>query len=207
MQQQRCLSFRKPRPRSIGNSNGLFRRPPCLARACPRHSAPWGATPASPEHEAGRGPARDVAGSKPAPEGLDRTRGLETGSPAPGETGSHKPAHGMETGANEGCDTRAAAGSARGALPQDGHAAPPPTVCGEPAAEAQTTAAWDLPIGAVGDGPLPTRRGQAEDHAKASWRTRAGAIGGGSAASVRCRRILRIPSPCVRTAMIRSDPS
>ena len=37
----------------------------------------------------------------------------------------------------------------------------PPTVYGEPQAEAQTTAAWDLPIGAVGDGPAPhqTRSG------------------------------------------------
>src|SRR5262245_45482088 len=59
-----------------------------LARACPRRSAPRGATPTSPEHEVGRGPARDVAGSRPAPQGLDRTRGLETGSPAQGETGS-----------------------------------------------------------------------------------------------------------------------
>jgi hypothetical protein len=48
----------------------------------------------SPEHEAGHGPARDMAGSRPAPQGLGRTRGLETESPAPGETGSHKPAHG-----------------------------------------------------------------------------------------------------------------
>src|SRR4029453_14181552 len=59
-----------------------------LARACPRRAAPRGATPASPEHEVGRGPARDVAGRRPAPQGLDRTRGLGTGSPAPGETGS-----------------------------------------------------------------------------------------------------------------------
>ena len=47
---------------------------------------------------------------------------------------------------------------------------------------------------------------QAEDHAKASWRTRAGAIGGGSASRFRCRRSLRITSPCVRAAMIRSAP-
>jgi hypothetical protein len=57
-----------------------------------------------------------------------------------------------------------------------------------------------------GTGQRPTRHGQAEDHAKASWRTRAGAIGGGSAASFRCRRILRITSPCVRAAMTRSAP-
>jgi hypothetical protein len=36
-----------------------------------------------------------------------------------------------------------------------------------------------------GTGQRPTRHGQAEDHAKASWRIRAGAIGGGSAASFR----------------------
>ena len=53
---------------------------------------------------------------------------------------------------------------------------------------------------------LHTRRGQAEDYAKASWRTRAGAMGGGSTASFRCRRIFRITSPCVMAAMIRSDP-
>jgi len=58
-----------------------------------------------------------------------------------------------------------------------------------------------------GTGQRPTRHGQAEDHAKASWRTRAGAIGGGSAASFRCRRILRIISPCVIAAMIRSAPA
>jgi hypothetical protein len=57
-----------------------------------------------------------------------------------------------------------------------------------------------------GTGPLPTRCGQAEDQAKASWRTHAGAIGGGSAASFRCRRIFRIISPCVMAAMIRSAP-
>src|SRR4029453_10851021 len=41
------------------------------------------------------------------------------------------------------------------------------------------------------------RRGQVEDQAKASWRTRAGAMGGGSTASFRCRRIFWITSPCV----------
>src|SRR4029453_4753817 len=43
-------------------------------------------------------------------------------------------------------------------------------------------------------GPLHTRSGQAEEHAQASWRTRAGALGVGSAASCRCRRISRITS-------------
>jgi len=47
---------------------------------------------------------------------------------------------------------------------------------------------------------------QAEDQAKAAWRTRAGAIGGGSAASCRWQRIFLIASPCVMAAMIRSDP-
>ena len=57
-----------------------------------------------------------------------------------------------------------------------------------------------------GTGQRPTRRGQAADQAKASWRRRAGAIRGGSAARFRCRRIVRITSPCVRAAMIRSAP-
>ena len=57
-----------------------------------------------------------------------------------------------------------------------------------------------------GTDPQPTRRGQAEDHTKASRRTRAGAIGGGSAESFRCRRIFRLTSPCVMAAMIRNDP-
>ena len=57
-----------------------------------------------------------------------------------------------------------------------------------------------------GMGPLHTRRGQAEDQGKASWRTRAGAIGGASAASFRCWRLLRITSLYVMTAMMRSDP-
>ena len=47
---------------------------------------------------------------------------------------------------------------------------------------------------------------QAEDQAKAAWRTRAGAIGGGSAASFRWQRIFLITSPCVMAAMILSDP-
>ena len=51
-----------------------------------------------------------------------------------------------------------------------------------------------------------TRRGQVEDQAKASWRTRAGAIGGGSAVSFRCRRIFVMISPCVIVARIRSAP-
>jgi hypothetical protein len=51
-----------------------------------------------------------------------------------------------------------------------------------------------------------TRHGQVEDHAKASWRTRAGAMGGGSTASFRCLRIIWITSPCVMAAMIRSVP-
>jgi hypothetical protein len=48
--------------------------------------------------------------------------------------------------------------------------------------------------------------GQAEDHAKASWRPRAGAMEGGSTASFRYRRIFRITSPWVMAAMIRSAP-
>src|SRR5215831_19296028 len=44
-----------------------------------------------------------------------------------------------------------------------------------------------------------TWRGQAEDQVKASWWTHARARGGGSAASVRGRRLCRITSPCVMT--------
>ena len=47
---------------------------------------------------------------------------------------------------------------------------------------------------------------QAEDLAKASWRTRAGAIGGGVTASLRGWRIVRMASPCVMAAMMRSVP-
>src|SRR4029453_4444184 len=50
------------------------------------------------------------------------------------------------------------------------------------------------------------RRGQVEEQAKTSWRTRAAAIGGGSADSFRCWRIFRMTSPCVMAAMIRSPP-
>ena len=49
------------------------------------------------------------------------------------------------------------------------------------------------------------RRGQVEDQAKASWRTRAGAMGG-AATSLRWQRSFRITSPCVMAAMLRSDP-
>jgi hypothetical protein len=63
----------------------------------------------------------------------------------------------------------------------------------------------------AGPPSLPTHRQgeggpQAQDQAKASWRQRAGAIGGGSAASCRGRRIFRITSPGVRAAMSRSAP-
>ena len=51
------------------------------------------------------------------------------------------------------------------------------------------------------------RRCQAEDQAKAAWRTQAAAIGGGSADSFRCWRIFRMTSPCVIAAMIRSPPA
>ena len=61
-----------------------------------------------------------------------------------------------------------------------------------------------------GDRRPGTRRrllsGQVEDQAKASWRTHAGAIGGGSAVSFRCRRIFRITSPRVMAAMSRRAP-
>ena len=162
------------------------------ARACPWRGAPRGATPASPDHEAGRGPARDVAGSRPAPQGLGRTRGLETGSPAlPGRDRLKRLPNGeaqtpakrrlvqtrerlLRKTEEEGTparkrrwvQTRDAAHAQqqealgvrcrRTAMPPH-----PPTVCGEPQAEAQTTAAWDLPIGAVGDGSAPhqTRSG------------------------------------------------
>ena len=57
-----------------------------------------------------------------------------------------------------------------------------------------------------GTGPLHTRRGQAEDQAKAAWQTRARAIGGGSAARCRCRRVFRLAWPCVMAAMRRRNP-
>jgi hypothetical protein len=47
---------------------------------------------------------------------------------------------------------------------------------------------------------------QTQDQTTAAEPPRAGAIGGGSAASFRCRRIFRITSPCVMAAMIRSAP-
>jgi hypothetical protein len=75
---------------------------------------------------------------------------------------------------------------------------------GNPQGKGETTAAWSLHSGASEMGPLHTRRGQVEDHAKASWRTRVGAMGGGTAESFRCRRICRITSPCVRTPVRRS---
>ena len=82
----------------------------------------------------------------------------------------------------------------------------PSAVSGETAGGGPDAGCWHLQAGVVGTGQGPTRRGQAEDHAKASWRRRAGAMGGGSTASFRCRRILRITSPCVMAAMIRNDP-
>jgi len=48
-----------------------------------------------------------------------------------------------------------------------------------------------------GRGLRHPRYGQAEDQAKASWLTRASAIGGGSAASFRWQRIFLMTSPCV----------
>jgi hypothetical protein len=57
-----------------------------------------------------------------------------------------------------------------------------------------------------GTGRLPSRWDQSEDQAKTSWRTHAGAIGGGSTANFRCRRMFRITSPCVLAAMIYSAP-
>jgi hypothetical protein len=50
---------------------------------------------------------------------------------------------------------------------------------GNPQGQGETTAAWSLYSGASEMGPLHTRRGQAEDHAKASWRIRASARGVG----------------------------
>src|SRR5262245_47934698 len=74
---------------SIGKSNGLFRRPgapiPCHLVPLPLvPHTPWrgarqgvpaalrapGSHPRPPDHEADRRPARDVAGRRPAPQGL-----------------------------------------------------------------------------------------------------------------------------------------
>ena len=109
----------------------------------------------------------------------------------------------------EGCGIRAAAGRAGGAgMTQDG---PPSPHTGRARGDLRRRSRrWLLgpsPLERSETGPLPTRHSQAEDQAKASWRTRAGAIGGGSAASFRCWRILRITSLCVMAAMIRSAPS
>ena len=125
--------------------------------------------------------------------------------------------HERETGAHacgraarcqdKGCGTRAAAGRPGGASrTQDRQPSPP--IGGVRGDRRRRTRRGLLAptAGVVGTGQGPTRRGQAEDHAKASWRRRAGAMGGGSTASFRCRRILRITSPCVMAAMIRSDP-
>jgi hypothetical protein len=60
--------------------------------------------------------------------------------------------------------------------------------------------------GEASDGAGDGSGAQAEDQAKASWRTRAGAMGGGSAESCRCWRIFRMTSPCVMAAIIRSAP-
>ena len=55
-----------------------------------RFSDNAGATPAAPEHEASHWPALEAAGSRPAPQGMDRTGGLETGSlRCQGETGAN----------------------------------------------------------------------------------------------------------------------
>jgi hypothetical protein len=72
-----CAHPVPPGPPPAGAPHAQAGRSPGRARGAPRHGEP---PPASPEHEVGRGPARDVAGSRPAPQGLDRTRGLETGS-------------------------------------------------------------------------------------------------------------------------------
>ena len=60
--------------------------------------------------------------------------------------------------------------------------------------------------GVSGDHRRRSRRGPAEDQAKASWRTRAGAMGGGSTARCRGWRSFRITSPCVLAAMLRRVP-
>ena len=91
-------------------------------------------------------------------------------------------------GPHEGCGTRAAAGRPGDTRRMQTRQPTPPF------------------SGMRGDHRRRTRRGQAEDQAKASWRTRAGAMGGGSTASFRCWRIFRMTSPCVMAAMIRSVP-
>ena len=65
---------------------------------------------------------------------------------------------------------------------------------GNPQGQGETTAAWSLYSGASEMGPLHTRRGQAEDYAKASWRIRASAWGVGLQERCRGRRISRITS-------------
>jgi len=77
---------------------------------------------------------------------------------------------------------------------------------GETAGRGLDAGCWHPQTCVIGTGQGPTGRAQAEDHAKASWRRRARAMGGGSTANFRCRRILRITSPCVMAVMIRNDP-
>jgi hypothetical protein len=107
-------------------------------------------------------------------------RGGETGTPTrtastEQETGVHAGRR-AAWGHNTECGTRAAAGRLKGC-----------------AGRRRVSSA---PLGGMrGDHRRRTRHGQAEDQAKASWRRRAGAIEGGSAASLRCRRIFRITSP------------
>ena len=97
----------------------------------------------------------------------------------------------------EGCGRRGAAGRAGGAgRRRDGPPSAPGPCEGRPQAEEQTTGCVVPPRWERSEaGPRPITHGQAEDQAKASWRTRAGAIRGGSAASVRCRRFLESPRP------------
>ena len=66
-------------------------------------------------------------------------------------------------------------------------------------------AVWSPRASAPG-GVCDTPARPVEEQAQAAWRTRGGAMEGGSAASCRCRRIFRITVPCVMAAMICSDP-
>ena len=74
----------------------------------------------------------------------------------------------------------------------------PPTARGGPQAQDQTTAAGDGATHQTRSGRGP-RKGFLAD---TRWSNR-----GGSAARFRCRRSLRITSPCVIAAMIRSAPA
>jgi hypothetical protein len=212
--------------RSIGNIKPLFTCTPVGASPHParvplRHRVP------SPSRASGW-PALDAAGrpqASTAPTGpgdgeaarLWRRRGERQGYPKGGrreESGRAarkdwcKRTTGSKDEHGEGSCPRAATIRTGGAgMTADSHASPP--TGRERGHHRRRTRPWLLgtyEAVRLRMGLQHPRRGQVEDQAKASWRTRAGAMGGGSTASFRCRRIFWITSPCVMAAMIRSAP-